>query len=103
MARHETNQAKVDKAIEHPLRADLLRLAAHSEKRSVSPREALAKLKAGSGPDGEPRLGTVVYHTGVLERAGLLKRGHFDPSRGRPFTLTPVGWMAALRVGAGGQ
>lgn len=80
------------KALEHPLRADFLRLLAR--RRTLSPRQALPLLENGTDLD------KLVYQTRLLVELGLIEPANDpDPQSGVPFRLTGEGRRAVLALG----
>jgi hypothetical protein len=83
------------KALEHPLRADFLRLLA--KRRILSARQALPLI------DGGTDLDRLVYQTRLLVELGLIEpAGEPDPRIGVPFRLTSEGRRAVVALGVPG-
>jgi hypothetical protein len=80
------------KALEHPLRADFLRLLA--KRRILSAPQALPLM------DTEADLDKLAYQTRLLADFGLIEpAGEPDPRHGLPFRLTTSGRQALVALG----
>lgn len=98
MSSQSSRQGGADDATGHPLRVEILGLAARLRTSSMSPREVRVRLNSVPRPGGPVSLRTVSYHASVLARAGLLEREGFDRRRGIPFRVTPAGLLALAAV-----
>jgi hypothetical protein len=81
------------KALDHPLRAEFLRLLA--KRRALSAPQALPLI--GDGVD----LDKLTYQARLLVDLGLIEpAGELDPQHGLPFRLTASGRQALVALGA---
>jgi hypothetical protein len=84
---------RLAQALEHPVRADFLRLLANRQ--ALSPSEALPLLSRSG-----PALANVVYHVRVLGHLELVEPvGEPTPRGGRRFQPTEKGRSALLALG----
>lgn len=80
------------KALEHPLRANFLRLLA--KRRTLSAPQALPLMST------EADLGKLAYQTRMLADLDLIEpAGEPDPQQGLPFRLTTSGRQALVALG----